>query len=88
MVDFGEEVMKCVLESQKRGFEIQKFSLHLPFRESKLGKDEITACIKVMITISFWVIDVKRYQEFWSMKRFVYLSHLSEKNLIRELTAQ
>lgn len=38
--------------------------------------------------ISFWVIDVKRYQEFWSMKRFVYLSHLSEKNLIRELTAQ
>lgn len=25
MVDLGEEVMKCVLESQKRGFEIQTF---------------------------------------------------------------
>lgn len=72
----------------KEGVGNTDFCLHLPFRESKMGKDEITACIKVMITINNRVSDVRRHQEFWSMKSFAYLSHLSEKNLIREFTAQ
>lgn len=68
----------CVRITEK-GVWNTNFPLHLPFRESNMGKDEITACIKVMVMINFWVIDVKRHQEFWSMKGFVYLSHLSEK---------
>lgn len=61
MVDLGGELMKCMLEAQKRGFEIQTFVSISLSMNLNTGKDEITACIKVMIdNFTFWVIDVKR----------------------------